>query len=692
MKKKSLLHTAILTSVLALAGCNEKDATTDSATAAEAVAEVALTSGIEKTGMDTEIKPQDDFYEYMNGTWLATTEIPEKYSRYGAFTILHEKSQENQKIIIEELAAKATEAGSVEQKVGDFYAAYMDTETIEKVGIKPLESGLASVAAVSNVEELIAQMGTFITESVDVPFGMGIYQDLKDSSKYTAYVGQSGLGLPDRDYYLDADNERFKKALDAYPGYIAQLFTLAGISDAEEKAAAIVELETKLAEIQWSNVENRNPEKIYNPYNKAALNELTNAVIDWPTLMTALQIGQLDELIVSQPSYFEALTGLLTEDMLATWKDYLSFKLLSASSPYLTQAFVDARFDFYGRVLGGQTQQQERWRKGINLTNGALGEALGRVYVEKHFPVEAKTRMSELVDNLLAEFAVGIDSLEWMSEETKKAAHGKLSTFKVKIGYPDKWKDYSSLPVTKDSLIDNVRASNQFAYAYEVNKLGKPIDKDEWYMTPQTVNAYYNPVMNEIVFPAAILQPPFFDLEADDAVNYGAIGMVIGHEISHGFDDQGSKFDGDGNLRNWWTDEDREHFEERAQKLIDQYNAYSPIEGMNVNGELTLGENIADLSGATVSYKAYIRSLGGKPAPVMDGYTGEQRFFLGLAQAWRTKYRDEALAARLASDPHSPPRYRVNGVVPNMDPFYSAFDVKEEHALFLAPEKRVTIW
>lgn len=693
MNYKYLLPTAICASVIAVSGCNkseESTAVTPETTEAPKVA--TLSSGIEMTGMDTSVKPGDDFYNYMNGTWLATTEIPKKYSRYGAFTILHEKSQENQKIIIEELAATETEAGSVEQKVGDYFATYMDLEAIEAAGLKPLESSLAGIQAISSVADLVAQMGLFVKESVSVPFGMGIYQDLKDSSKYTAYIGQSGLGLPDRDYYLELDNERFQKVLKAYPGYIAQLFTLAGIEDADEKAAAIVELETKLAEIQWSNVDNRDPEKTYNPFTAEALVELNKQVVDWPVLLTSLEIDQLEQVIVSQPSYFASLTDLLTEDMLATWKDYLTFKLLSASSPYLTKAFVDANFDFYGGVIGGRTEQQERWRKGINLTNGALGEALGRIYVAKHFPPEAKERMKHLVDNLLAEFAVGIDSLDWMSEETKKEAHAKLSTFVVKIGYPDKWKDYGSLPVVKGDLIANIRASNKFEYAYEVGKLGKPIDKGEWYMTPQTVNAYYNPVMNEIVFPAAILQPPFFDLEADDAVNYGAIGMVIGHEISHGFDDKGSKFDGDGNMRNWWVDSDREKFEERTTQLVNQYNGYSPIEGMHINGDLTLGENIADLSGATVSYNAYIRSLEGKPSPVLDGYTGEQRFFLGLAQAWRTKYREEALTARLASDPHSPPRYRVNGVVPNMDTFYTNFDVTEEGALYLAPEQRVKIW
>lgn len=641
--------------------------------------------------MDKSIRPQDDFHNFVNGRWLATTEIPAQHSSYGAFVTLRESAEQYQQKIIKEAASTDAAQGSEQQKIGDYYASYMDEAAIEAAGLSPLAEDLAAIDAIASSADLQAVLQRFIRNSSGSPLEMGIGQDAKNSERYTAYIVQSGLGLPNRDYYLDGDNERFQKVLAAYPGYLATLLKLADIADAEQKAAGIVALETKLAQLHWSAVDNRDSEKTYNPMTAAELTAQTDS-IDWPLFFQALEIDSLDQVIVMQPDYLTGLGELIDSESLQSWKDYLSARLLSGSAYYLPKAYSDARFDFYGKVLGGREQQRDRWRRAVDATNAALGEAIGKLYVDRHFPPAAKVRMEQLVDNLLAEFAIGIEQLDWMSTDSKKAAQEKLSKFNVKIGYPDKWQDYSALAVKRDDLLGNVQRATAFDYQYMIDKLGQPIDRDEWHMTPQTVNAYYSRSMNEIVFPAAILQPPFFNMAADDAVNYGAIGMVIGHEISHGFDDQGSKFDGDGNMRNWWNDKDRELFEQRTERLVSQYDAYSPLEGMNVQGALTLGENIGDLSGATVALNAYQRSLKGQPAAVIDGYTGNQRFFLGMAQAWRNKYRDETLARVLVSDPHSPARYRVNGVVVNMPAFYKAFDVQPDDKHYLPEEQRVKLW
>lgn len=648
-------------------------------------------SGLELSGMDTSVRPQDDFHQYANGTWLKETAIPAQYSSYSPFVILREQAEQHQRDIIQALAAQHADKGSIEQQIGDYFASFMNTRAIAAAGLKPLQPELQAVDKVASRDDLVAVFARFIREGISVPLKLDIDQDLKNSAEYTAYLSQSGLGLPDRDYYLKKDNKRFQHVLKAYPGYIAKLFALAGIEHGEQKAADIIGLETKLAGYQWSAIENRNLEKTYNPTSPQQLARLA-ASFDWTDFLSTVGIGKLNTVVVTQPSYVTGLGQLLDSVPLDTWKAYLQLRLLSDYAQYLNRNFDNAYFDFYGRVVDGKSKQQERWRRGIQVTNEALGQAIGRLYVAKYFPPEAKKRMTALVDNLLAAFATSIDNLSWMSEKTKQAARAKLDKFTVKIGYPNKWRDYSGLTVIRDKLIANVRAARIFEHDYQIHKLGKPIDRQEWQMTPQTVNAYYNPSMNEIVFPAAILQPPFFQMDADDAVNYGAIGMVIGHEISHGFDDQGSKFDGDGNMRNWWTAADRRRFEERTRKLVAQYNRYSPLKGMHVKGALTLGENIADLSGLTVAYRAYRRSLHGKPAPVMDGFTGDQRFFLGLAQAWRAKYRDAEMAQMITSDPHSPPRYRVNGVVANMPAFYRAFDVKPGDSLYLPPKQRVKIW
>lgn len=675
---------AIGLSLLAACG-SDNNAETQTAAASP------TTSGVELTGMDRSVRPQDDFHYFANGHWLETTAIPEQHSSYSPFVILREEAELHQKEIIQELAANHPSPGSIEQKIGDYYASFMDTDTINRAELQPLAAELDAIAGIDSKQALVSHFAHGIPQGMNVPLSLGIDQDLKQSDRYTAYLGQSGLGLPNRDYYLETDNERFQKVLLHYPDYIKTLFTLAGIDNGEAKSQSIIQLETELARHQWSAIENRNLEKIYNPSTQQQLAGLAPNVA-WPGFLSDIGVGKLDEIIVTQPSYLTGLSQLVETTPLETWKAYLQLRLLSGYAPYLSQPFVNAHFDFYGRIISGKVKQKERWRRGIQATNEALGEAIGRVYVARHFPPRAKARMTELVDNLLAEFAERIDNLEWMGETTKQAAQDKLAKFRVKIGYPDKWRDYSALTIFQDNLVANIQAAQSFEYDYELNKLGAPIDRDEWHMTPQTVNAYYNPVMNEIVFPAAILQPPFFHLDADDAVNYGAIGMVIGHEISHGFDDQGSKFDGNGNMRNWWTDEDRERFKASTRKLIEQYNRYSPIEGMHIKGELTLGENIADLSGLTVAYHAYQRSLGGNPAPVMDGFTGDQRFFLGLAQAWRAKYREEALVQLITANPHSPPRYRVNGVVVNMPEFYRTYEVKPGDGHYLPPEERVKIW
>ena len=672
-------------------GCDSATETTPQpATLATALPDVDR-SGIDFSGMDPSIRPQDDFHQYTNGKWLRKTRIPEQYSSYSAFVILAEQAEQHQREIIEELAAKGAATGTVEQQIGDYYASFMDIDAVNNTGLKPLQPELEAVAAVTDKKQLTALFARFMREGITAPLDLDVDQDLKQSERYTAYLGQAGLGLPNRDYYLKRDNDRFRKVLAAYPTYIEKLFSLAGIADGEAKAAAIVDLETRIAGYQWSAVKNRDMDKIYNPTTRPGLRKLSGN-FDWAALLSDLGVGDLDRIIVTQPDYISGLGKLLESEPLDTWKAYLQLRLLSDNAPYLSQPFVDANFDFYGRVIAGKTKQRERWRLAIDATDDALGQAVGRLYVARYFPPEAKARMEKLVDNLLAAFASSIDDLDWMSDKTRSAAREKLAKFTVKIGYPDKWRDYSGLKVERDNLLTNLRASRRFEYDFALSKLGKPIDRSEWHMTPQTINAYYNPSLNEIVFPAAILQPPFFNMAADDAVNYGAIGMVIGHEISHGFDDQGSKFDGGGNLHNWWTDADRRRFEARTRMLVKQYSRFSPVDGMHVNGELTLGENIGDLSGLTVAYRAYRHSLQGKPAPVIDGLSGDQRFFLGFAQSWRSKYREQALVSMLATDPHSPPRYRVNGVLENMPAFYRAFDVQQGDALYLPPSQRVKIW
>ena len=651
-----------------------------------------LASGIALQYVEPSVRPQDDFFAHLNGKWLKTVEIPSDKSSWGAFHQLREDTLPQLRAIIEKAAATKGANGSEVQKIGDFYASYMDEARLEQLGITPLSSELAKIAAVKDKAELPALFAHLGRLGANVPFVFYIHQDAKDSTKYVADLYQAGLGMPDRDYYLKQDDAKLADIRAKYQQHVEKMLALAGDKNAAGNAKAVVELETELAKVQWTKVENRDPIKTYNKVELSKLAELAPGY-DWQSWLAASGLkGKADYLIVSQPSYLKGFAEVLNRMPLDTWKTYLQLQLVNGYANYLSKAFVDQRFAFNGTVLSGTPELEPRWKRGVSTLEGSLGEAVGKLYVKEHFPAERKARMEVLVKNLLAAYKSSIDTLDWMSPATKKEAQAKLAKFTPKIGYPNKWKDYSALSVKREDLVGNVMRSREVEYNRELNKLGKPIDRDEWGMTPQTINAYYNPELNEIVFPAAILQPPFFDAKADDAVNYGGIGAVIGHEISHGFDDQGSQYDGDGNMRNWWTEEDGKKFAEKTKVLINQYAGYSPLPGYNVNGELTLGENIGDNSGLAIAYKAYKLSLKGKKAPVINGLTGDQRFYMGWGQVWRTKMREPAQIAQIKTDPHSPGQYRANGTLKNQPGFYEAFSVKEGDKMYLAPKDRVIIW
>ncbi len=657
----------------------------------EAAAPVAATrpSGVLLGNFDQSVRPQDDLYRYVNGTWLARTEIPADKSNYGAFAALQDGVEANLRAIADEAAAAGAAAGSDEQRVGDFYASFMDEARVEQAGIAPLAPELARVAAIGNREALLDYLGRAQLLGVANPITLAILPDAKRPDVYTVWADQSGLGMPDRDYYL-SDEARFAEIRAKYQEHIANVFALAGRKDGKAAAGRVMAFEKRLAKASWAQVDLRDVDKVYNPFDIAGAERATPGIV-WSQWLASMGITN-DQLIVGQPSYFAELGKALGDVPLATWKDYLQLRVVDTFSPYLNDAFVQEHFDFYGRTVSGTPELKPRWKRGLAETETAVGDLLGKVYVERHFPPAAKRRMDELVANLLKAYGVSIDELDWMGPATRREAHDKLANFTVKIGYPEKWKEYPGLDVRRDDLVGNVLRAREVNAKRELAKLGKPIDRTEWFMTPQTVNAYYNPLGNEIVFPAAILQPPFFDMNAEDAVNYGGIGAVIGHEISHGFDDQGRKFDGKGALRDWWTADDNTRFQARAARLVEQYSAFSPLQGMNVNGQLTLGENIGDLSGLAVAYKAYQLSLGGRPAPVLDQFTGDQRFFIGWAQVWARKYREDELRKRLLTDPHSPAEYRCNGILRNMPAFAQAFGVKAGDGLYLPPEQVVRIW
>ena len=646
--------------------------------------------GLDLSAMDASVRPQDDLFRYMNGTWIKNTPMPADKVRYGAFDQLRDKSEKDVQAIIADAAAKTPVQGSDEERIANLYNSFMDSDRVEARGLQPLAGDFSRIDAISSKEGLIAFFAQAQSEGIDSPIELAVDPDDKDNSKYITKLGQSGLGLPDRDYYFNQD-ETSAKIREAYVQYVATLLKLAGEDRAQEQAKTVFALEESLAKHHWTREENRDAEKTYNKVPISGLADL--AGLDWTAYLRAANIRpEESSVIVTQPSYFKGLAQVLNDQPLETWKLYMKARLLDASAPCLPKAFVDASFAFHGHALSGQVEMKPRWKRGVALVNGAVGESVGKLYTEKHFPESSKQKMNQLVENLRSAFAERVQGLEWMGPETKQKALEKLEKFTPKIGYPDRWRDYSGLQTRADDLLGNVRRSNQFDYNRETAKLGKPVDKGEWHMTPQTVNAYYNPSMNEVVFPAAILQAPFFNPNADEAVNYGAIGAVIGHEMSHGFDDQGAKYNGDGMLQDWWTPQDKANFEARIARLVSQYDAFEPLPGQHINGKLTLGENIADFAGLTVAYRAYKRALGGREAPVIAGFTGDQRFFLAFSQVWRTIIREKALRQQISTDPHSPGEYRANGVARNMPEFYKAFNVQEGDKLFLPEEDRARIW
>jgi predicted metalloendopeptidase len=654
----------------------------------------SLESGIETQYIDNTVRVQDNFYQYVNGKWLASTGIPPDKSSYGSFYKLADDTQDQLRSVVEGLQVSADAAEPDQQKIADLYRSFMDEATLDRLGLRPLNGEFARVAALhtkAQIPPLIAHLNRI---GVVAPYTPTVHQDARDSTKYVFDLGQDGLGMPDRDYYLQ-DDAKLKQIRKQYGRHVEKMLTLAGDKTATTDAQAIVALETALAKVQWTKVENRDPVKTYNKVEFAKLSQLAPGY-NWKAYLTACGVtGKTDYLIISQPSYITGFNRILQQTPLPVWKVYFRWRLLSDFAPYLNKTFVDEHFTFYSTDLREIQQNKPRWKRGVELVDQSVGEGLGKLYVARYFPPESKARMDQLVRNLLAAYEADINTLDWMSPDTRQKAQEKLGKFTVKIGYPVKWRDYSALTIVKGDLVGNVIRANVFEYNRNVNKLGTPIDRTEWEMTPQTINAYYEPERNEIVFPAAILQPPFFNAEADDAVNYGAIGAVIGHEISHGFDDQGSQYDGDGNLLSapgWFTQTDLDQFKARTHALVQQYSAYAPVPGYFVNGELTLGENIADNSGLAIAHKAYQLSLRGKPAAAIDGLSGDQRFYMGWAQVWRSKTRENQAIAWIKTNPHAPGEIR--GTVPEMNqaPFYEAFGVKDGDKMYLPPEKRVSLW
>jgi len=687
---KAIITSAVCSSLLLLSGCsNNEDAT--AATSITAPQKTVLASGIEQANMDKSIRPQDNFYRYINGGWMNSHEIPGDKTAIGSFYDLRDKADDDVKAIIEGLAAtKGLKNGSDEQKVADLFRAYMDSEKRNADGIAPISSLLNEISSIQSKDDLATFFGKHSSTGVNNPLALYISVDAKNSSSYAIHIWQNGLNLPDRDYYFN-EAERFVNLRSGYVAHIENMYKLAGMANGKDAAKNIMALETSLAQHHWTRVQSRDSEKRYNKFATNNLNSITDK-FNWQAFLTAEGVASQKDIIINQPDFITGFGEIFETTSLDVWKQYLTFNTLSAFSGYLTADLDNENFDFFSKQLNGREEQRPQWKRGVSVVNSNLGEVIGKVYVARHFTPTAKSRMSELVENLRNAYGESINDLTWMSADTKKAAHVKLAAFTPKIGYPDKWEDYSALTIAADDLVGNIIRSRKVSSEKEISKLGGPIRKWEWGMTPQTVNAYYNPTVNEIVFPAAILQAPFFNMKADDAVNYGGIGAVIGHEMGHGFDDQGSKYDATGNLRNWWTEQDLKEFATRTKSLVDQYAGYQVFEDLNVNGELTLGENIGDLSGVTIAYKAYKASLNGKEAPVIDGLTGDQRFFMGYAQIWRSKIVEKSMRNRVATDPHSPGEFRALGSLSNMNEFYQAFDVKEGDAMYIAPEKRVKIW
>ncbi|MDH5455925.1 MAG: peptidase M13 [Gammaproteobacteria bacterium] len=660
--------------------------------AAEPPVAKALGSGITLENMDTSVRPGDDFFSYVNGGWVAKTEIPADKGRFGTFDLLRDASQDNVKVIIEESASGDFAKGTDEQKVGDLYRSYMDLETRDSRGIEPLLPELKRIDAIASRDELTAYFADAMKRNFDAPMAFGQVEDFKDPTRYIIYVTQSGLGLPDREYYLKEDPSSAEIRA-KYVEHIEKMFKLAGFPDGAAAATTIMALETRLANENMTKEQSR---RYAENYTMIPLEDLPKLMpnMNWQGYLDAGGLAglQLDGLVFFETAYMTALDGIIDDTDLDTWKTYLYWSALNNAAARLTTALDQQNFEFYGKTLSGTEEQRALWRRAVDTVNGSLGEVVGKVYVKRHFPPEAKERMLTLVGNLVKAYEKSIKELEWMSADTKAEALDKLSKFTPKIGYPDEWRDYSKLDIEADDFYGNLERAALAEYQRLMDRHNGPVDRTEWGMTPQTVNAYYNPLLNEIVFPAAILQPPFFNVDAEDAVNYGGIGAVIGHEIGHGFDDSGSTFDGNGVMRNWWTDADRAEFEKRTSKLVEQYDAFLPFEDLSVNGEFTLGENIGDLGGIGIGLLAYQMSLNGKEAPVIDGFTGVQRVFLGFGQVWSGKYRDETLRLQIETDPHSPSMYRANGAVRNVPEFYEAFEVSADDALYLGPDDRVKIW
>jgi putative endopeptidase len=647
-------------------------------------------SGIALSNIDRSVRPQDDLYQHVNGAWLKDTTIPDDRPLEGTFTALRDGSELAVKEIIEEAAAKGSEASGIERKIGDLYSSFMDEAAIEAKGLDPIRGRLAEVFATASISELLALAGRLFRADVSGLFYIYPAPDAGNPDRVLLYTGQGGLGLPDESYYRE---EKFAPVVQSYREYVGTMFGLAGVADPENAAARVVGLETALASHHWDNVTLRDPQKTYNLKSADEARELFPLLDTW---FDAADIAadKRQEIVVSTPDFFAGAAALLASESLPVWQEWLALRVINSAAPYLSSAFVDTNFAFYGTTISGTPRNKDRWKRGVAVVEAALGEAVGQIYVAKHFPEGHKARMQTLVGNLIEAYRDSISALEWMGEDTKAEALKKLGAFRAKIGFPDEWIDYSAVVIDPADLLGNVERAHNADVDRHLDEVGKPVDHNKWLMTPQTVNAYYHPMLNEVVFPAAILQPPFFTAEADDAVNYGGIGAVIGHEIGHGFDDQGSQFDGTGELRNWWTEEDRKAFEALTGRLVDQFDALSPYAapGHNVNGKLTLGENIGDLGGLTIAHKAYRLSLDGQEPPVLDGLTGEQRFFASWAAGWRQVIRTEEAIRRLATDPHSPNEFRTNAIAKNLDSFHAAFGVTEEDGMWMPPEERVSIW
>ncbi|WP_378144250.1 M13 family metallopeptidase [Cnuibacter sp. UC19_7] len=654
-------------------------------------------SGIDVDQLDPATRPQDDLFRHVNGRWIAETPIPDDKARYGSFYVLAEEAEKAVHQIIEE--SQSAPEGTEARKIGDLYTSFMDEERIDALGATPIEAQLAIIDAVRDLPGFARTLGRLEREGFSGLLRLFVDNDPGNPERYLVFVEQGGISLPDESYFRD---EKFAEVREAYVRHIGAMFELAGLSDAAERAQRVFDLETLIAKTHWDNVRTRDAQATYNLESWSGFVGLGGdaGTADGASLLDLWReaVGApehvFDELVVREPSFVTGIVELLGSTPLESWKDWAAWKVVHSAAPYLSNDLVQENFDFYGRTLTGTPSMRVRWKRGVSFVEGAMGEAVGRIYVEKHFPASAKTAMDELVANLIEAYRQSIEKLSWMGHETRKRALEKLEKFTPKIGYPATWRDYSALLIDPADVMANVRATNEFEFQRELGKIGKPLDRDEWFMTPQTINAYYNPGFNEIVFPAAILQFPFFDEKRDAAANYGAIGAVIGHEIGHGFDDQGSRFDGDGRLTDWWTEKDREEFEKLTGSLIAQYDVLEPVQtpGHHVNGALTIGENIGDLGGLGIAWKAYLISLGGQEPPVIDGLTGAQRFFLSWAQAWQQKSRDEEVIRLLAIDPHSPNEFRCNQIVRNIDEFYDAFEVSSNDRLWLDPAERVTIW